>query len=57
MILNGDQEKIKQLYEFLSPNSKVESELKYRMSRDGVDFDTFHELCDNISPNLLLIED
>ena len=57
LILNGDEEKIKQLYEFLSPNSKVGSELKYRMSRDGVDFDTFHELYDNISPNLLLIED
>ena len=57
LILKGDEEKIKQIYEFINPNSKVESELKYRMSRDGVDFETFHELCDDISPNLLLIED
>ena len=27
------------------------------MTRDGTSFDTFHRLCDNISPNLLLIKD
>ena len=27
------------------------------MTRDGNSFDTFHKLCDNISPNLLLIKD
>ena len=27
------------------------------MTRDGADFNTFHKLCDNISPNQLLIKD
>jgi len=27
------------------------------LTRDGNSFDTFHKLCDNISPNLLLIKD
>ena len=27
------------------------------MTRSGADFETFHKLCDNIAPNLLLIKD
>ena len=38
-------------------DKKVSAELKYRLTRDGADFNTFHNLCDNISPNLLLIKD
>ena len=56
-ILRGEQEKMNSIKEFISPNKKVSSELKYRMTRDGVGFDVFHRLCDNISPNLLLIKD
>ena len=56
-ILENSQEKKNIIKEFISPNKKVQSELKYRMTRDGADFDTFHRLCDNISPNLLLIKD
>ena len=56
-ILKDDEEKMSQLIEFISPNKKIESELKYQMTRDGTDFETFHELCDNVSPNLLLIKD
>ena len=43
--------------EFISPNQKIKAEIKYRLTRDGNSFDTFHKLCDNISPNLLLIKD
>ena len=43
--------------EFISSDKEIESELKYRMTRDGTSFDTFHSKCDYISPNLLLIKD
>ena len=56
-ILGDSQEKKNKIKEFISPNQKVQSELKYRMTRDGSDFNTFHNLCDNIAPNLLLIKD
>ena len=55
-ILNDAQKKNK-IKEFISPNQKIKAELKYRLTRDGNSFDTFHKLCDNISPNLLLIKD
>ena len=57
LILNGDEEKINQLNIFISPSLKFNSELIYQMTRDGKAFEKFHELCDNISPNLLLIKD
>lgn len=56
-ILNDDQNKKNKIKEFISPNQKIKAELKYRLTRDGNSFDTFHKLCDNISPNLLLIKD
>ena len=57
IILNDSQEKKNKIKEFISFNKKVRFELIYRMTRDGVDFNTFHRLCDNIAPNLLLIKD
>ena len=56
-ILNGSWEKIDKIKGFISSDKYFDSELKYRMTRDGVDFTIFHRLCDNISPNLLLIKD
>ena len=56
-ILNDAQKKKNKIKEFISPNQKIKAELKYRLTRDGNSFDTFHKLCDNISPNLLLIKD
>ena len=55
-ILKNFQEKMK-IKEFISSDKEIESELKYRMTRDGTSFDTFHSKCDYISPNLLLIKD
>ena len=57
IILNDSQEQKNKIKEFISFNKKVRFELIYRMTRDGVDFNTFHRLCDNIAPNLLLIKD
>ena len=56
-ILKDNQNKKNRIKEFISPNQKIKAELKYRLTRDGNSFDTFHKLCDNISPNLLLIKD
>ena len=56
-ILNDDQHKKNKIKEFICHDKKVSAELKYRLTRDGADFNTFHNLCDNISPNLLLIKD
>ena len=56
-ILNKNDEKIKKIKEFISPNKTIIFKLKYRMTRDGVNFDNFHAKCDGISPNLLLISD
>ena len=56
-ILNDAQKKKNKIKEFISPNQKIKAELKYRLTRDGNSFDTFHKLCDNISPNLFLIKD
>ena len=55
-ILNNSQDKMK-IKEFISSEKAIESELKYRMTRDGTSFYTFHSKCDNVSPNLLLIKD
>ena len=56
-ILNNEQNKKNKIKEFISPNQRIKAELKYRLTRDGTSFDTFHKLCDNIAPNLLLIKD
>ena len=32
----------------------IEAELLYRLTKDGVDISTFHELCDNKGPTLTL---
>ena len=37
-------------------NKLIKSKLLYRLSKDGESVDTFHKLCDNITPTLILIE-
>ena len=56
-ILNNTEEEINKFKKFLFPDISFDSELKYRMTRDGRSFKDFHKLCDNIAPNLLLIKD
>ena len=33
---------------------KIKCELLYRMSRDGIEYSTFHKLCDNKGPTIVL---
>ena len=37
-------------------NKIIKTKLLYRLSRDGDSVETFHKLCDNISPTLMLVE-
>ena len=42
---------------WIDSNKKINFELKYRMSRDGVDFNSFYSKAEGVFPNLLLISD
>ena len=57
LILNNSEKEIKKFKNFLFPDISFDSELKYRLTRDGKSFKIFHKLCDNIAPNILLIKD
>ena len=57
LILNSSEKEINKFKNFLFRDISFDSELKYRLTRDGKSFKIFHKLCDNIAPNLLLIKD
>ena len=42
------------LKNWINPNKKIKANLLYRLSRDGAEISTFHELCDNKGPTLTL---
>ena len=44
------------LKNWINPNMKIKSELLYRMSRDGIEYSTFHNLCDNKGATITLIK-
>ena len=44
------------LKNWINKDKKIKADLLYRLSRDGDSINTFHQLCDNISPNLTLTE-
>lgn len=37
-------------------NKIIKTKLLYKLTKDGESVDTFHKLCDNISPSLVLVE-
>ena len=39
---------------WINPNSKIKAELLYWASRDGEEYETFHKLCDNKGPTIVL---
>ena len=55
-IINDNNDYKKYLKNWISPNQIVKTELLMRLSRDGDSVQTFHNLCDNISPTLVLVE-
>ena len=53
----GDNEKYnKTLKNWINPNMKIKAELLYRLTRDGDEYQTFHNLCDNKGITLLLFK-
>ena len=44
------------LKNWINPNMKIKSELLYRMSRDGIEYSKFHNLCDNKGATITLIK-
>ena len=48
------EDEYKQLKEWIAPSKKIKGELLYRLSENGDNFATFHELCDNKGPTLTL---
>ena len=54
LIIENNIKYNKILKNWINPNMKIKSELLYRMSRDGIETDTFHNLCDNKGPTIIL---
>ena len=55
-IINNNNDYKTYLKNWINKNEKIKADLLYRLSRDGESVDTFHKLCDNISPTLILTE-
>ena len=55
-IINDNKNYIKMLKNWINPNKKIETQLLYRLSRDGDQISKFHELCDDKGPTLTLFK-
>ena len=53
-IINENKEYNESLKNWIDPSKKIKAELLYRLSENGDDKKTFHELCDNKGPTLTL---
>ena len=51
-----EQSELEMIYKWISPNKKIVSRLLYKATKDSDKADTFHKLCDGISPTLTLIK-
>ena len=56
LVLGDNEEYNKTLKNWIKPNMKIKAELLYRLTRDGDEFQTFHNLCDNKGITLLLVK-
>ena len=56
-LILGDNEKYNMtIKNWINPNLKIKSELLYRLSRDGKEYKTFHNLCDNKGNTLTIFK-
>ena len=53
-IIKGNENYIKSIKNWINPSKKIKAELLYRLSENGNKYSTFHELCDNKGPTLIL---
>jgi hypothetical protein len=56
LIINNNKNYNTTLKNWINPNKQIKTELLYRLSRDGISYETFHKYCDNKGPTLTLIE-
>ena len=56
LIINNNNSYIDNLLKWINPNQKFTTKLLYRKSRDGDDYETFHQLCDNKGITTVLIQ-
>jgi hypothetical protein len=56
LIINNNKQYNTTLKNWINPNKQIKAELLYRLSRDGISYETFHKYCDNKGPTLTLIE-
>ena len=56
LIIENNIKYNKTLKNWINPNMKIKSELLYRMSRDGIEYSQFHNLCDNKGATITLIK-
>ena len=54
LIIEDNEEYNMILKNWINPNMKIKAELLYRMSRDGIEVQTFHNLCDNKGPTIII---
>ena len=50
------EEEVKLLKNWINPNENINLELLYRASRDGDEVRTFHRLCDEKGPTLVVVK-
>ena len=56
LIINKNKVFIESLISWINPENEITTNLLYRKSIDGDSYDTFHRLCDNKGPTLVLIK-
>jgi len=56
LIINNNIEYNELIKNWINPDKKIKGELLYRLSKDGDQISTFHNLCDNKGPTLTLFE-
>ena len=56
LVLGENDDYNKCLKNWINPNSKIKAELLYRLSRDGKEYQTFHNLCDNKGKTLTIFK-
>ena len=54
IIIGDNRDYNKMIKSWINPFKKIKAQLLFRLSRDGEGKSKFHELCDNISPTLII---
>ena len=55
-VISENEKYNKCLKNWINPNQKIKAELLYRLSRDGKEYQTFHNFCDNKGPTLTIFK-